>query len=264
MHRILFYIGPWPVYSYGAMISLGIIAGTALAWYLARRDGGKYTDNVLDLVLYVVIAGIIGARALYVIFEWNFYGSNLKEIFALWHGGLSVQGAVFGGLLMVIYYSRKHKLPFWEFADYLAPGLLMGQAIGRMGCFLNGCCYGIPTDTFLGVVYPPGTDAYNAFGATPLLPSQLFEVAYTFIVLGLLLWVGRSKPFKGFFVLGYFLFYSLGRFLIEFTRANNLFTVYGLTIAQVACVFTFTVALVLMIILYRNAYDRTKEAPIRH
>jgi len=253
MHRILFNIGPWPVYSYGAMISLGIIAGTALAWYLAKRDGTKFANSVLDLVLYVTVAGIIGARLLYVVFEWEYYGKNLAEILALWHGGLSVQGAVLGGLLAVIYYCRRYELPFWEFGDYLAPGLFLGQAIGRFGCFLNGCCYGKPTESFLGVVFPPGTDAYFAFGATPLLPSQLFEVAYNLIMLGLLLLIVRKKPFNGFFVLSYFLFYSFGRFLIEFTRTNNLFTVYGLTVAQVACVFTFTASLVLMIVLYRQA-----------
>lgn len=256
MHRILFHIGPWPVYSYGFMLAMGILLGTALAWYLAKRDGGEYNEEVLDLIMYVAVAGIIGARLSYVILHWQYYSANLAEIPAVWHGGLTLQGSVIGALLAVIWYARRRKISFWKFADYLAPGVLLGQAVGRVGCFLNGCCYGIPTSSSLGVVFPPGSDAYAAYGAQPLLPAQLFAVGYNLLALGILLLVNRRKPFNGFNTLGYFALYSFGRFFLEFTRANNVFTVLNLTVAQIVCVFTFTVAVVLMIVLYQQNKQR--------
>jgi phosphatidylglycerol:prolipoprotein diacylglycerol transferase len=225
--------------------------GIMLAWYLARKRG-KYSEDILNIAFYVVLAGLAGARLWEVIFTWDYYAGHLSEIPAVWQGGLSVQGAVIGGLVAVILYTRKYRIPFWEFGDILAPGLLLGQAIGRIGCFLNGCCYGVPTASGLGVIYPPGTDAFMAFGSTALLPTVLFEAAWDILVMLLLLILLSRKPFHGFNTLLYFVLYAAGRTFLEFFRADSLI-MWGLKTAQVTSLATMLAALVLMIYLWRRS-----------
>lgn len=247
MHQILFYVGPFPIRSYGLMMALGMAGGVLLAWYLARKKG-KYSEDVLDMAFYALLGGLAGARLWEVIFDWGYYGSHLTEIPALWLGGLSVQGGVVGGLLAVILYARKRRIPFWEFGDILAPGLLLGQALGRGGCYLNGCCYGLPAAW--GVTYPPGTDAFIAYGSTPLIPAVLFEAGWDLAVMALLIILLFRKPFHGFIATLYFALYAAGRIVFEFYRADSL-TMWGLKTAQVTSLATLAVALALMFYLWK-------------
>lgn len=249
MYQILFYVGPFPIRSYGLMMALGMAGGVLLAWYLARKKG-KYSEEVLDMAFYALLGGLAGARLWEVIFDWDYYWGHLSEIPALWLGGLSVQGGVAGGLLAVILYTRKHRIPFWEFGDILAPGLILGQALGRVGCYLNGCCYGYPTDSSCGVIYPPGTDAFSAYGFTPLIPTVLFEAAWDLAVMALLIFMLFRKPFHGFVTTLYFALYAAGRIFLEFYRADSL-TMWGLKTAQVTSLVTLAAALAVMFYLWR-------------
>ena len=248
MHQIMFYIGDWPIRSFGVMLSLGIFGGLLVAFLVARAQG-RYQEEVLDLAFYAILGGLVGARLWEVIFSWEYYGNHLLEIPAIWNGGISVQGSVLGGLLAVIWYCRKRNIAIWPMMDTLAPGVLVGQAIGRLGCFLNGCCFGVPHD-HLGVVYPAGTDAYYAFGSQPLFPAVLFEAAWDVLVLVLLLALFKRKPFNGFIALSYFILYSIGRFTLEFWRGDSLRTFMDLKAAQFSSVVTILVSLVLMYYLY--------------
>lgn len=209
--------------------------------------------NVLDFTFYAVIAGIIGSRLWEVAFTWEYYKSDPLEVLAIWHGGLSVQGAIVGGLLVAIWYARKHKLPFWQFADVLTPGVLLGQAVGRLGCFLDGDAFGLPTDSFLGVVYPPGTDAYNAFGPVPLWPAELFEGIWDLVVMAGLLLYQRKKPAEGRVFLWYVITYSVGRFSLEFLRGDSLRTIFDWKTAQVTSVIAALVAAYVMWVRSRRA-----------
>ncbi|CCO08824.1 prolipoprotein diacylglyceryl transferase [Desulforamulus hydrothermalis] len=256
MHQVLFYIGDFPVRSFGVMLSLGILAGLLVSYYVAKGQG-RFQEEVLDLAFYAILGGLIGARIWEVMFSWDYYGSHLWQIPAIWNGGISVQGSVLGGLLAVIWYCRKNKTDIWPMLDTLAPGVLVGQAIGRLGCFLNGCCYGIPHQ-HLGVVYPAGTDAYYAFGAQPLFPAVLFEAAWDVLVLFLLLFIYKRKPFDGFIALSYFLFYSVGRFVLEFWRGDSLRTFMNFKAAQVSSAATVIIALALMFYL-SNRQRRTVQ-----
>lgn len=264
MHQILFYIGDWPVRSFGVMLSLGIFAGLLVACYVAKRQG-RYLEEVMDLAFYAILGGILGARIWEVMFSWDYYSNNLLEIPAIWNGGISVQGSILGGLLAVIWYCRKYKVPLLPMVDTLAPGVLVGQAIGRLGCFLNGCCYGIPHE-HLGVIYPLGTDAYYAFGSQPLFPAVLFEATWDLVVLLLLLLVYNRKPFHGFIALSYFILYSIGRFTLEFWRGDSLRTVMDLKAAQVSSVVTIIVALVLMFYLNNRQHrlDNSQKINIKN
>ncbi len=250
MHQILFYIGPFPVRSYGVMIALGMAAGVALAWFLAGKRG-RYREDVLNVAFYALLAGLLGARLWEVVFDLDYYGRHLAEIPALWQGGLSVQGGIAGGLLAVVVYSRKNRVPFWEFGDILAPGVILGQAVGRVGCYLNGCCYGLPTDSAWGVVYPPGTDAFIAYGSTPLIPTVLFEAGWDLAVMALLIILLFSrKPFHGFIATLYFALYAVGRIFLEFYRADSLI-IWGLKAAQATSLATLLAALAVMLYLWR-------------
>lgn len=244
MHQILFQIGPFTVRSYGLMVDLGILAGIALAWYLAGKKG-KFREDVLNVAFFAVLGGLLGARLWEVAFDWGYYAGRLAEIPAIWEGGLSVQGGVAGGLVAVILYTRIKRIPFWEFGDILVPGVILGQALGRVGCLLNGCCYGVPTSQFWGLVYPPGTDAYAAFGAAPLFPAVILEAAWDLAVLALLVFLLFRKPFHGFIVTLYFALYAAGRLAIEFYRADSLI-VWGLKAAQATSLATLLAALALM------------------
>jgi len=232
MHQIIGHLGPLPIRSYGVMISLGIIAGTLLSYHLAKR-AKRYENDLLDFVLYAILGAVAGARVWEVVFSWSNYAANPVEALYLWHGGLSIQGALIGGLLVAIWFSRRRKINFWRFADIVAPGVILGQAIGRIGCFLNGDAFGIPTKSVFGVIYPPGTPAYSAFGATPLVPAELFEAGWDLIVLGILLIYRRRRPAEGSVFLAYGILYSVGRFVLEFWRGDSLH-VFGLKTAQMA------------------------------
>ncbi|MFZ5651216.1 MAG: prolipoprotein diacylglyceryl transferase [Bacillota bacterium] len=248
---MLFNFGPFPVRSYGLMMALGMAGAIALAWYLAGKKG-KYREDILNMSAIVLLAGIVGARLWEVAFSWDYYGDHLAEIPAIWMGGLSVQGSILGGMLAVILYTRNYRIPFWDLGDIMAPGVLLGQAVGRVGCLLNGCCYGVPAVSAWGVAYPPGTDAYLAFGSTPLVPVVLYESLWDLAVMSLLIFLLPRKPFDGFIATLYFALYAAGRIALEFYRADSL-TVWGLKTAQVTSLATLLAALAAMFYLWRRS-----------
>lgn len=234
------------------MMSLGMAGGILLAWLIARKRG-KYNEDVFNMGFSVLLAGLAGSRLWEVVFDWDYYRSHLLDIPALWQGGLSVQGAVFGGLLGVFIYTRKKGIPFWEYCDILAPGVLLGQAIGRLGCYLNGCCFGIPASSAAwGVIYPPGTDAHTLYGETPLIPAVLYESAWDLFMMALLLFLIPRKPFHGFIASLYFTMYAAGRIVIEYFRADSL-TAWGFKTAQITSAITILAALALMIYLWMKS-----------
>jgi len=259
MYPVLFHLGPLAIRSWGLMVAIGIISGTWLAYREARRQGMN-PELVLDFVIWAVVAGFLGARLWEVAFTWeNFVGNPLNAL-AFWKGGLSIQGGILGGVIAGIVFVRKHKLNLWRFADLLAPGIILGQALGRIGCFLNGDAYGMPTDSPLGVVYTPGTPAYDAFGAQPLFPAELFEAGWDFVVLGILLVLRRKKTVDGAVFLTYAILYSIGRFTLEFWRADSLHMLAQLKTAQVASLATVLVAGAFLIWRWVNRDRDVKKA----
>ena len=242
LYPILFHIGSIEVRAWGVMVSLGIVLGTLIAFRLARKEGID-GDIVLDYVIYAVISGFLGARIWEIIFSWENYSGAPLDALKFWSGGLSIQGAVAGGILFTLWFIRKNNLNFWHFADILAPGLIAGQAIGRIGCFLNGDAYGIPAQSGWGIVYRPGTPAYSTYGDTPLVPAELMEGAGDLAILGLLLLLFRRKPFDGFITLMYFVLYSALRFILEFWRGDSLMMADGLKAAQVSSIIIAVAAL---------------------
>lgn len=251
MYPVIFYLFGHPVRSWGLMVALGVLAGLWVAVRLAKKEGID-PEKVLDFVLYAVLFGFLGARLWEVAFSWGNYSANPLEALKFWTGGLSIQGGVLAGLIVLAWYVKKNNLSFWKFTDILAPGLILGQAIGRIGCLLNGDAYGVPTTLPIGVVYQEGTPAFTAYGPQALFPAEILEGAAGLAIFLALLRILKRKPFDGMVTLFYFLFYSITRFILEFWRADSLTILGGLKAAQLTTMGTAVLALLLIIYKWRK------------
>ena len=259
---VLFKIGSLPINTLGVMVALAALVGTWMLTRTAKKEGIN-PDYMVDFVVYAMLGGVIGARLWYVIFMWQNYVSNPLEIFMVWMGGLAIQGGILGGTLAGILFAKKKNIPIWKLADMAAPALILGMAIGRVGDFLTGDAYGIPSNSIFAVTYPPGTYAYNVYGSVSILPMALFEAIGDIIILGILLWLKRKKIVEGFSFLLMLALYSLSRFVMEFWRGDSLRTVFDLKVAQLTAIATILIAVALMIYRIKQSNvirNNTKDA----
>lgn len=248
MRVILFYIGSYPVHSYGLIVAISIILAAAVAYYLAK--GTMYRQHILDILVYVVLGAIVGARLWEVFFfQWEYYSHHVAEIPAVWKGGLSIQGGLIGGFFAGALYTWYHKLDFWQFADTVAPAIVFGQGVGRIACLLNGDAFGSPTGSDFGLVYPEGTMAYQVYGSQPLWPAEVWEGQWDFVVFGLLLILKNREWPRGFLFLAYNILYSLGRFMLEFLRGDTPRYWFNWTAAQWTSVSLIAVSFLLILLL---------------
>jgi phosphatidylglycerol---prolipoprotein diacylglyceryl transferase len=229
LHRVLFFNGHWyAIYSYGFMLVVAMLAGLAVNRHRARRRGID-PDAITDLTLTILVGALVMARLLEVVEDWPAYAGNPIQILNLRGGGLSWHGGILGGLLGFAWYVRRSGLPSARCLDIITPGVIVGHMLGRIGCFLNGCCYGRPCSLPWGLVF---TDAPET-RFIPRHPTQLYEVASEAILLGLvLIWerVGGERT-RGTLAWLYLGFYGLERFIIEFYRDEPVVCA-GLTYGQ--------------------------------
>lgn len=240
-------IGPFTLYSFGLMVILGFGAGLWLASRLARRRGLP-GDAFLDSAVVVLFASVAGARLLFVLLNWKEYSHQLAEVAALWRGGMSFHGGVVAGILAGVFYMRRQKIPVLAMADAAAPGIALGYAIGRIGCFLNGCCYGGPTDLPWGVHFP-GTAA-----GVHMHPTQIYATLANLVLCAVLARAYLRPHRVGQIIALYVSGYSLYRFLIESLRKGYTAEVFalGLTDAQVFSIFSFVAGLIWWLWLQRR------------
>ena len=225
MHPILFHWGPVTLYSYGVLLALGVLLAVRLA---SRRAGalGTTPARTADFVIWVVLGGLLGARVVYVLQNWPVYAGTPLEIFRLDHGGLVFYGGLLGGFVTAGLLIRRWRWPLVATLGFFIPYGALAQAIGRLGCFFNGCCYGKPTTLPWAVRFPGETVARH--------PTQLYEAAALFLLYGVLRRVHATRPSA---VIGiYFLGYGGWRFLIEFLRGDNPAVIGPLTFSQVVSV----------------------------
>lgn len=213
MKPVLIDFGWFQLKSYGLFVALGIFTAFIVALSAARRRNIS-EDDMYSLAFFVLIPALIGARLAYVISEWSYYAASPGEIFAIWHGGLASYGGIFGGLLGGIFYAWHKKLDFLKLADAVALGLPIGFAIGRIGCFLNGCCYGIVCSSPVSFVFPAVGDKL------PHLATQLIESAYSLLIFGFLLYLEKRAVQDGVIFFSFLGLYGFFRFLNEFLRLN--------------------------------------------
>jgi phosphatidylglycerol---prolipoprotein diacylglyceryl transferase len=220
----LFHLGSFSVPTYGVLVALGVLIGLWISVRNSERQGIK-PENAWDLGIAVVLAGILGSKLLYIALDWNTgnaFGSNLREIFSLstLQAGGVFSGGLIAGFAVAAWFLRKHHMPALATCDAFSPGLALGHAIGRLGCFAAGCCYGKPTDHFWGVTFTSLIAKANAGTPLghPLEPTQLIESAAEFCIFALLMWMFSRKKFDGQVLGTYFFLYGIARFLIEFLR----------------------------------------------
>ncbi len=220
----LFQIGNFGVPTYGLLVALGVLVGLWISVRNSAKQGIK-PENAWDFGIAVVLAGIVGAKVLYILVDWRAYVEHPREIFSL--ATLQAGGVFSGGLIaafaVAAWFLRKHQMPALATCDAFAPGLAMGHAIGRLGCFAAGCCYGKPTNHFWGVTFT--NPIAQALVGTPLNealePTQLFESAAELGIFFLLTWMLKRKKFDGQIFGAYLFLYGIARFFIEFLRGDE-------------------------------------------
>ena len=222
MHPQLFHIGRFFLPTYGLLVASGVLIGLWISVRNSARQGID-PDKAWNLGIVVVLCGIVGAKILYVIYDWNNYPhwTDIFSISTLQAGGV-FSGGLIGALGAAVWYIRKNRLPALATCDACAPGLALGHAIGRLGCFAAGCCYGKPTNAWWGVTFT--NPVANQLVGTPLNealePTQLFEFAVELANFFLLTWMLKRKKFDGQVFGAYLVLYGVARFFLEFLRGD--------------------------------------------
>jgi phosphatidylglycerol---prolipoprotein diacylglyceryl transferase len=234
LHQYIAYIGPFPIRSYSVLFALAFILGLGVTITLAKLQKKDYlAEDILNLAAPLFLGAIIGSRFWQVfLFEWGFYSKHPEEILKIWHGGLSIQGGIVGALLVGIWYIKKHKLSFWELTDLFAPGLILGQSIGRDANLMNGDAFGDPTGGNFGLLYPEGTNARITFGDRPLWPAEVWEGQMDVIIFAILFILMQKRLKRGYLFLINTILYSFGRFLLEMLRGDTPRYLFHWTTAQ--------------------------------
>ncbi len=259
MHPIFLEIGSLSIRWYGIMAALGFLSAVFLVSY-NRKIAGMNRDQATTLVFIGVFAGIIGARIAYIIQFWDSYRNNLLEVFRIDRGGLVFYGGFFLAMLCIILYCRKNKFDMWRVLDVVAPALALGHMFGRIGCFLNGCCFGKPTQCFLGVLYPAGSPPDHMHHGLPLHPVQLYEASANLILFAIMFYLVRNTR-RGIATASYLIAYGMLRFMDEFFRGDHTDAIAGyFTRAQAIGMFLIPAGLVLLIYFIRYDKKNNKTA----
>ena len=216
MHPILFKIGPITIYTYGVMVALGIFFGSLVLVKLAEREGIPRED-VVDTAFWSIVAGFVGARLFFFIYNPE-YLKPWYRIFFIWEGGLVWYGGVVFGALTAVYFIKKRKIPVWKFADVVSIALSVGLGFGRIGCTMAGCCYGKECHAPFALVF---TNPHSAAPLNvPLWPTEPVSAAANFLIALVLYLLYRKRKVPGEVFGFYLIFYGIFRFLIEFVRAT--------------------------------------------
>src|SRR4030043_1413495 len=195
MHPILFRFGPLTIHTYGLLVAVGFLIGLGFAVRQARKEGTP-ADKIIDLGFYILLSAIIGLRLFFILINASHYIKNPLDIFKIWEGGLVFYGGVLLAVPTAIWYVKKNGLGIWRTADVFAPSIAIGHALGRLGCFFAGCCYGKTAEALPWAVRFTYSESLAQIGI-PLHPTQLYESAGEFINFLILIALRKNKAFKG-------------------------------------------------------------------
>lgn len=260
-------IGDFEIAYYGMVIALGMLLAVSLICYMAKKDGIK-EDDILDICIFTIIFGIIGARIYYVLFSWDYYQDNLSHIFKLREGGLAIYGGVLAGILTVFIICKIKKLNFLQVIDIMFFGVLIGQILGRFGNFFNREVFGGYTDSTFAMLIPkiavrdPSDITQEMLNNLVLIdgtefisvhPTFLYESLWNLGVLILMFVIYKHKQFYGQNFIIYLIGYGVGRFWIEGIRTDQLY-VPGtkVPVSQVVAIILIVVGITLWYILSKN------------
>jgi phosphatidylglycerol---prolipoprotein diacylglyceryl transferase len=223
VHPILFSLGPLTIYSYGVLLAAAYLIGLGMAVRRAKA-AGLDGNRVLDLGIWVIIAALVGAKALLFIVDFQHFTSSWTEFTSLLRSGGVFYGGLIAAVVVCIYQLRKHRLPLWASGDLFAPGIALGYMVGRLGCLAAGCCYGRPSDVAWAITFTDPAASLNVGTPlnVPLHPTQLYESAAGLVIFLLLMAFerrGRTFPGRTFWM--FVLLYAVSRFIIEFYRGDD-------------------------------------------
>lgn len=223
MHRNLFNFFGYEVQTHAVISLLAIILGYGVGLALTRKT--IYYQHLQNFLIYGVVGAIIGARIWHVfVFQLPTYLHHPLQIFAIWQGGISIEGAIVGGVITLLIYTRIHKISFLEFADYLSPALILAQGIGRIACFMNGDAFGRPTGGDFGIVYPKDSFAYPYYDSQPLWPAEVWESQGNMVLFSILYMIfvlAGHRLARGWIFSFYVFLYFVERFILEYFRGDS-------------------------------------------
>lgn len=231
----LFTIGPFTVYGYGTMIAIGILAAYIMTEYRARKCKLPY-EHVFSIVIWCTAGGFISSKLLFWLTEWKEIVKNPAFMLETLGDGFVVYGGILGGILAGYCYCRIKKLEFLKFFDLVMPSIALAQGFGRIGCLLAGCCYGKETSCSVSIVFHNSGYAPNGVS---LVPTQIYSSILDFLHCGVLLLIARKKGPSGMVAACYLIFYSIGRFILEYFRGDLIRgSVGSLSTSQFISIFT--------------------------
>lgn len=241
-------LGPIQVHWYGLIIGFGVLLGLIIALRESERRGLD-KEIFTDMILFAVPIAIISARIYYVIFQWDYYSQNPGDIIKIWNGGIAIHGALIGAVLTAIVFAKVKKVSFWKLADIAAPSLLLGQAIGRWGNFMNQEAHGGEiTRSFLENMHLPEFIINQMYiNGTYYHPTFLYESIWNIVGVIILLSLRKVNLRRGELFLTYVIWYSIGRYYIEGLRTDSLMLTESLRIAQVISIVLVAAAIALVV-----------------
>jgi phosphatidylglycerol:prolipoprotein diacylglycerol transferase len=264
VHPIVLQFGRFTITWYGVMVALAFLAGLWTASRRSPRDGIA-GEKILDLGPWLIIGAILGSRALYVVSYWQeeFAGKPWMDIFSVWRGGLVYYGGLIGASLGCVFYARLKRVPLWKLADALAPSVALGCVFGRIGCLMNGCCYGLKCHLPWAITFPASSN--TAPPGVPLHPTQIYDSLLNLGLYALLAWLYRRKRFDGQVFGTYLVGYALCRSFVEVFRGDYLQHYLGgwATPAQLVSIGILGAGLALLYLLPRSGAGQ-KTRSIHH
>jgi phosphatidylglycerol:prolipoprotein diacylglycerol transferase len=248
INPVAFSLGPIDVRWYGIIIACGII----LAFIVAQREmvkRGFDQEYLTDLLIWAVPLAIVGARIYYVTFKWDFYSQNPEKIIQIWNGGIAIHGALIASFLTAYFFTKKRGTSFWKLTDILAPSILIGQAVGRWGNFMNQEAHGGEvTRTFLENLKLPNWIIEQMYIEGKYYhPTFLYESLWNIIGVIILILLRKVNLRRGEMFLFYLTWYSVGRFFIEGMRTDSLYLIGELRTAQVVSLLAIAISIILFI-----------------
>lgn len=268
--ELLRFLGIHFVRSYGVLLAIAFFAG--IIWARKRAiKAGIPGQHVIDLSFIVLIASIVGSRFFYVIYHLDEFSDNILNVINPFQGGtvgiygLSMMGGVILALISASLFFYFKKIRPWPLLDAMMPMFALGLGIARVGCFLNGCCFGLPHEGLFGVIFPPDSGAGFQFPGTPLIPTQIYSSLAGLAILGIVLWSERFKKFDGHSFWLTIMLYSVWRFIIDFYRYyedSMVFTLIDstrLTRNQMLSVLLLVISIISYLVMFRRRINREKD-----
>ena len=252
MYPDLFSIGPLTIHTYGLFVAIGFFVGLVVTVRIGRSEGIA-PQQIIDMGFVMILSALIGSRLLYILMNASYYRHEPLGIFKIWQGGLVFSGGIIGVILVMVWYGKRYDLSLWKAGDLWAPAAAVGQGIGRIGCFMAGCCYGRPTDLEWGVVFthPHSLAPLNV----PLHPTQIYSSMGGLIIFFVLLLIHSKKRFDGQVFLWFLILHSGARLVLEHFRGDDrgIFLTSNLSITQFVTTLILIASVVTLITLKSKA-----------